>query len=145
MDKFFPPIQPWTWKKKWAHTQIYTHSQTHHTYLLLLFLVIDKMFPLRNVLGSLQYQLHRLVEGGLKIIQARFQDHIRNGKHNVSPEKWGLGVHLVSILAVLVEDLESPLDGVQRQTSAWWSYGKKSRYSTHSFTFFFYNPRWNWS
>lgn len=121
MDKIFSTHSTMDTKKKMSahtHTQIYTHSHTHHAYLLLLFLVVDKVFPLGNVLGSLQYQLHRLVEGGLKIIQAGLQDHVRNGKHNVGPEQRGLGVHLVSILAVLVEDLESSLDGVQRQTSA---------------------------
>lgn len=119
MNKIFNPFNHGHEKKKKnERTQTYTHSHTHHTYLLLLFLVVDEVFPLRNVLGSLQYQLHRLVEGRLKIIQAGLQDHIRNGKHNVGPEQRGLGVHLVSILAVLVEDLESPLDGIQRQTGA---------------------------
>lgn len=98
-----------------AYKCLETDRQTG--YLLLLFLVEDKVLPLRDVLGRLQYQLYCFVQGRLQIIQAGLHHHVGNGQNYVGPEERWLGIHLVRIFTVLVEDLESSFNGIQRQSS----------------------------
>ena len=100
-----------------AHAYKCLETDRQTGYLLLLFLVEDKVLPLRDVLGRLQYQLYCLVQGRLQIIQAGLHHHVGNGQNYVGPKERWLGIHLVGIFTVFVEDLESPLNGVQRQSS----------------------------
>ena len=89
------------------------------THLLLLFLLLDKMLPLGNILWHLKDGLDRLVDSILNIFQTWSHHNGRDGQDYVSLEKWWF--HIFNGLTALIETrfhLDSSLDGIQRQTGA---------------------------
>ena len=69
-------------------------------------------------LGSLEDDLHALVEGVLEVLQVGPHHHVGDGQHHVHLEQRGLGVLPALVAHRVANGLQAALDCVQRQASA---------------------------
>lgn len=86
-------------------------------YLVLLFLLLRKMFPLRNSFEHLQDDLHCFIKRWLDLLRAWSHHHLWDGEDNIGLEQWHLLVRHV-LERVAISELYTTLDSIKRHARA---------------------------